>query len=391
MDIITVPVLDGPLPTAPHHPQDPTGPLWVEVRPDLRRLHVLAGDVLAALGKRRDIAGKGRNEYEDSVHAQAWLAAHRTRELVVLHAERLRPQTLGRLCDLAAGAGLQHLWLLHGPPPTEAHAHGLARRTTRIGDVDDVAPARTARTPNLLPACDLPRMPRVEFTSFWDACLDHLHGDDLDRTQARLVDVIAACNTAFDRHGATQDTVADLVFDLLNQAPTDNQLAVDIRGLQLAAWHRELYVKVHHTQLHHHEERPLLPRAQVDDTMLAYRQPFRPLTTALTRAGHGVGDITTIRLADCSPDDHVVRCSGEIIELTPAAGVALRAQLHLRRAAGADPADRLLPHSPKALAKALTDARIDLGIHVHGRRAERSRDHTFRALRQLGITVHELP
>ena len=55
------------------------------------------------------------------------------------------------------------------------------------------------------------------------------------------------------------------------------------------------------------------------------------------------------------------------------------------------PADLLLPYSTKALAKVLTEAATDLGLHVHGRRAERTRDHTEGALRALGVTVEALP
>ncbi|MCD4532508.1 hypothetical protein LRP67_00180 [Nocardioides sp. cx-169] len=390
MEIITVAYGDAALLVAPAGVQDPGGPLWVEVRPALRRLHVVAGDVLAALGVRRDIAGKGRHEHDDIIHAQAWLAAHRTVDLVVVHAERLLPQTLGQLCDLADGAGLERLWLLHGPPPSDANAHGLTRRATLVGTLIDVpfpVPAVVAAEPR---GRELPQAPAVEFTTFWAACRAALHEEDLERTRSRLAGVFATSDHAFDERGATQDTVADLVFNILNHAPTDNELTVDVRGLQLAAWHRDLYVKVDHTQLHQHEERPRLRQAQVDAAMLAYRQPYRTLTAALTRAGFGVADIASIAIAHCDPGGESLRHHRRVVHLTPAAATALRAQLHLRRAKEADEHDPLMPHTPKALAKALTDARVDLGIHVHGRRVERTRDHTARALRQLGITVHEL-
>ncbi|WP_141014466.1 hypothetical protein [Nocardioides sambongensis] len=125
--------------------------------------------------------------------------------------------------------------------------------------------------------------------------------------------------------------------------------------------------------------------------MLAYRQPYRALTTALTRHGYGVADLTTITLGDTDPTNGTIHCPSTEIELSPAAATALRAQHHLRSKHGATPGDPLLPHNTKALAKALTDAQTDLGIHVHGRRAERTRNHTTRALRQLGITLHQLP
>jgi hypothetical protein len=65
----------------------------------------------------------------------------------------------------------------------------------------------------------------------------------------------------------------------------------------------------------------------------------------------------------------------------------VRVQRQLRLATGASPDDPLLPYSPKAL----TEAATDLGVRVHGRRAERTRDHTEGALRALGVTVETLP
>jgi hypothetical protein len=88
--LVSVDVTGAPV-TIPAHPPLVTGALWIEARPDLRRLHVLAGDVLAALGKRRDLAGKGRNEQDDVRHAVAWATAHGITDLVVTEAQRLHP------------------------------------------------------------------------------------------------------------------------------------------------------------------------------------------------------------------------------------------------------------------------------------------------------------
>jgi hypothetical protein len=104
-----------------------TGALWVEVRPDLRRVHVLAGDILAALGKRRDVAGKGRNQQEDLTHAGAWLRAYDIEHLVVTEAQRLHPTILTGLTRLAADAGAA-LWLVHRPPRDDAFVRALTRK-----------------------------------------------------------------------------------------------------------------------------------------------------------------------------------------------------------------------------------------------------------------------
>ena len=98
-----------------------------------------------------------------------------------------------------------------------------------------------------------------------------------------------------------------------------------------------------------------------------------------------------MRIADVSDNGTSIDTPDALVLVGPHTSRAVRAQRQLRLAGSAGPADPLLPYSPKALAKALTEAATDLGIHVHGRRAERTRDHTEGALRALGDTVETLP
>lgn len=50
-----------------------------------------------------------------------------------------------------------------------------------------------------------------------------------------------------------------------------------------------------------------------------------------------------------------------------------------------------LPHSPIALAAALTDAANDLGLPRHGRIAERTTTADIAWLKKLGIQIRRLP
>jgi hypothetical protein len=131
--LVSVDVTGTPV-TIPAHPPLVTGALWVEARPDLRRLHVLAGDVLAALGKRRDLAGKGRNEQDDVRHAVAWATAHGITDLVVTEAQRLHPVILRGLITLAGDVGAR-LWLVHRPPRDDAFVRSLTRRGATDADL----------------------------------------------------------------------------------------------------------------------------------------------------------------------------------------------------------------------------------------------------------------
>jgi hypothetical protein len=374
----------------PAGPFAPGSPVWVEARPGLRRIHTLAGDTLAALGKRRDLSGKGRNQSEDVAHAVAWLQAYDTSDLVVTEAQRLHPLILRNLCSLAENANT-NLWLLHAPPRSDAFMRILAHRATEthvVAMVPAAVPAakRAPAAPDRLPA-----VPDADFTTFRATYLRELPSAVAANVDARFRRTLRTCDEALARDGATPASVAGLVHDLLNPAPADPELTVDIRALQVAAWHHDLYVKVDLPRLLHNEERPRMAPHVSDDAMTAYRQPYRAITVALTRAGHALQDLTAITLADAAACDGSVLCAGICTQLSDTAARAVAAQRYLRHAAGALDDDVLLPHTSKALAKALTDAANDVGVHVYGRRAERTRPHTHSALRRLGITIAVLP
>jgi hypothetical protein len=387
--LVSVDVTGAPV-TIPAHPPLVTGALWVEARPDLRRLHVLAGDVLAALGKRRDLAGKGRNEQDDVRHAVAWATAHGITDLVVTEAQRLHPLILRALITLAGDVGAQ-LWLVHRPPREDEFVRALTRRGATDAALAAVPlPAAAPQAP-VVARAELPAVPAEDFTTFRNSCQQTLSPEDAARVEAHFTATAARCDAVLGNAGANRATVADLLHRILNPAPADAQLTVELRALQTAAWHHDLFVKIDLPRLLHSEERPRITTAEADAALAAYRQPHRAITVALTRAGRDLTDITAVRLRDAADDGTSVKVAGEGIAVGPHTARAVRAQRQLRVAVGAGLDDPLLPYSSKALAKALTEAATDLGIHVHGRRAERTRDHTEGALRALGVTVEALP
>ena len=154
----------------------------------------------------------------------------------------------------------------------------------------------------------LPDVPDADFTTFRAVYLRELPDAAAAAVDARFRHTLATCDTAIARGGATPATVADLVHALLNPAPADSELTVDIRALQVAAWNHDLYVKVDLPRLLHNEERPRLPPHLSDEAMTAYRQPYRAITVALTRAGHALQDLTAITLADAAATDGSVAC-----------------------------------------------------------------------------------
>jgi hypothetical protein len=374
--------------------RDPN-PLWIEVRPGLRRIHTLAGDILIALGKRRDVAGVGRNEHEDVDHAIAWMRAHEVTALVVDAAERLHPLILANLIRQMDRAEIP-LWLLHRPPRSDSFMRKIDRLTTArtLTDLPQPQPTTTEMPPARC-AGDLPRpfattltLPDTDFLFFMAACRRALSAEDAAVVEQQLASSVRQADATLSAHGATTATVAKVMQELLNPAPHDPELITRVRGLQIAAWHHDLYMQVDLQRLLNSEERPRLTAAAAEECLTVYRQPYRAITPVLTMAGLGVEDISTLPIRATCLTGTSVRVGQDRIELGERTARAVRAQLHLRGHAGPDAP--LLPHTPKALAKALTEAAVDVGVHVHGRRAERTRDHSRSNLRALGITVARL-
>lgn len=388
-EVIAVDIAEQPVTLrSEHHADGPT--VWVEARPNLRRAHVLAGDILAALGKRRDLTGQGRNQHEDLHLAVIWLRAHDTRDLVILDAQRLHSKILGTLTELAARAQVR-LWLLHRAPTSDAFLRALARRATRTAELADVPQQPPPPSPLTVVPAAFPAVPRHDFYLFRTACTQLLPEQDAAVVLTRLDDVAQRAYRHLHLRGADIATLADLVDDTLDAGTDDHLLTTDIRGVQLAAWHHDWYLRVDLATLIHAEERPTLAAQDVDAAITAYRQPHRALTCALTRRRYPLHAITALRLRDVGRRGRRLSIAGDTLTLPPALAATVRAAALLQQHAGAGLDDPLLPYSERALAATLTDATTDLGLHVKGRRAERSRPAHHAHLRRLGVTAHRLP
>jgi hypothetical protein len=362
---------------------------WVEIRPDLKRGAAISSDILGALGKRRDVAGRGRNENQDVELALAWLGAYDITALVATEAQRLTPLVLRNLVALAGSAGLP-LWLLHRSPRTDRFLQTLTRHHAhpmRLSDVPKprVRTALAGERPTLGVA-----LPTAAFHAFLSSCRQTLIQPGYDRLALRHTAVAARCLHRMEEGGTGIHLIARLVEEILLPAPQDDLLVTDIRALQLAAWHHDIYVKTDIAALLASPERQLVDPISVDQALVAYRQPHRPVAVALAAHQIGVGDIAAIRVSDASPDGQVTTRGGRSITLGEHGARALTALLCLRTSHGASPDAALLGVPERAISLALNDANTDLGIRVYGRRAERY-VHPRRWLTSLGLSVYELP
>lgn len=365
-------------------------PLWISVRPNLRRIHVLAGDILHGLGKCRDVGGRGRNQSVDVKLAAAWMNAHRVPALVVIDAQRLDPRILKSLVTLATNADTD-LWLLHRPPRDDTFLRALTRRADDEQRLDAVpTPAAASPAPQHA-SVDLPAVPPHDFHVFAAAVEQALSVQDacdvIDELRTHAATVHDALNHATDPAVA----VAAALVRSLQDAPPDNRLVTRVRATQVAAWNHDLHVSVNLTTLLHSEERPRLRPADAGTALAAYRQPYRAVTWLLAAHRIGLADAAALPLDAAAADGATITTPEGTVTVPEELTAAVRAQRNLRLADGADNTDPLLDHTPKALGYALSDAGTDLGLAVHGRVAERSTLTDTAWLKKLGIQIRPLP
>jgi len=373
------------LPVLLQHPEV----LWVQARSDLRRIYALAGDILAALGKDRSLSGKGRSQQEDIALATAWMRAYGTSDLVVVNSELLHPIILTGLARLAHRAEV-NLWLLHKPPISDTVHKRIKKLSTAVDTYDNVPQPTEKKDCSEVeesdPSCAL--APRADFPSFL-AALDALPSQPRSQMERVFFDQHDQVAADLSAAQCTLHAGREATTSLLCRAPSDDELIAGIRGLQVAAWHQDVFVDVDLNVLLTSEERPTITHEQADQCLAAYRQPHRAIAVALTMRHIGIDRVAELTIADTNAAGDIT-IDGATLPSNHNLQCAIRAQRLLRIATGAADTDPLLDYAPARLATFVNNAAVDLGIRAAGRRIERRSDQT-RWLKSLGITVCTMP
>jgi len=396
-DILAIDTHQAVLPT-PGSPPAPGTAAWVTVRPHARRGAAVAADLLTALGKDLTWHGKGRNEHEDVQLAEAWITAMQVTGLVVANAQAAPLTTLDTLRDLAQRTSID-LWLLHRAPIDDRTLRKITKMATRPATMDQVphpvpqAPPSQPPRPRSEPCEPDPLQPDpcgpgpqdVPFTSF----LGFLVADPQLAPSLTAYATELATGTQAIAHGTSpRDAILRAVTRALRDASQPSELIARLKALQALAWRNDLHLDVDHHCLDASVERPRCASRELDQRLLAYRQPQRAITAALTHRGIPLDHISALTVAHAHHDGTLAPLPCPDPD-SQALRLAVIAQRHLRHAQGAQPGDRLLAPDAKTLARFVNDATADLGINIAGRRVERQHD-TIAWLKRLGITLKAL-
>ena len=340
MPVHHVDIGDQPI-TLPTGMPAPGSAVWFEIRPGLTRSAVIADDILTGLGKRRDVAGVGRNAHADIALTITWLRAYDVTALVATEAQRLSPLVLKALVALARRATVP-LWLLHRPPRSDAFFRQLGKHQAhpmRPGDIP--TPRADDSPPALRPTLGI-QLPPTVFHTFLTRTREALTIDEFQQLQERHIHTYRTCSQVLDRAGTGDDVIARLVTQITAGGPTDDLLVTDIRALQLAAWHHDTYLKMDLPTLLASPERPHHPADHIDQLLVAYRQPHRTVAVSLATHQTGIAEMAALRPTDITDDGILTDPGGDPYPLGPNARRAVRALRLLRQAQTDDPTAPLL-------------------------------------------------
>lgn len=357
-------------------------PLWIRIRPGLRRGAAIASDALSALGKNLTLHGHGRNEQEDIGLAAAWIRARQISHLIMWDAHELTTRTLPTAVAIAERSGV-HLWLVYGAPVRDALLRRLAEfPRDELGSIPVTAPLRAPEPSTKVP---------------WDLGMPAEEPFFLFRTRvpdAQSLQVIAyerqmaSTMVALEEAGDAKTSIRQALTNTILEGDSDASMCARVKGIQAAAWHHDIYVSIDFDRLLNSPERPRVPPHETDHLLLAYRQPLRAIAVGLALRGVGIKDITGLSLSDITDIGHLPP-SIRIDDPSPALCLALRAQRLLRVSQGASPDDPLLPLAQRTLTTYVHQAGQDLGIYSCVARIPTMTNRN-RWLNGLGIRIESL-
>ena len=377
------------------------GLVVVGVASEMRRPLPFVQDLLAALGCKDDVAGAGRHVERDLEHCTAWLHALDVKDLVLVDAQWLHPTLLATAIEIATSANVD-LWLVCQQPVEPSWDTTIAAWPHHAAQQSDL----TAKFPTETDTFDgdgrlFPRVVDAPWVTFRSTCRDLLPEDDFRTVDRRFVEALDAGLNAFDDNELDEQTVLQHLYARCQGSGTFDEMLVEARASQVAAWRRGWLVQIDINQFTA-VARTLPTRTQLDrpdwwQRLRIYPEPWRGTVCALAAVGLGCTTMTTITVGHIDLAGHVTNPTTGDDALVPAAALSyVRAQRTLRLLQGATTDDPLFatddgrPVGDRRLAQALLDAQVECGLNMTGGRVARGDLTAASWASRLGISVQPL-
>ena len=364
------------------------GTLVVQARPDIRRASTLVHDLLAAMGKRSDVMGISRSASDDLRYLEVWLAAHRIREVALVETNWIRPGVLDGLLAILRRADVDVL--LADRLPTSEHHDGVLQNLRSVSASPDQLPAGVATSS--VAVTRFPQVPDDDFVTFLWTCRELLPPNHAKVVEERY-EAAFQCSASVRRRQVGDAVAAGVLRPMWAEVRSGDEAVTIVRAFQAATF-RGTRVSVNLDRLRRAGELAGALRCQSTwHRLRAYRQPYRGALIALLAMDLGVDEARRIPVGAADPSGGSVVVAGQRRPAPSGAEIFLRAMRLEREQDGAGLGEPLLarlggPISNQSLARAVSEAALDVGVRaVEGRVERRIDDRAW--LRQRGIRVQE--
>jgi len=365
------------------------------VAPPSSRAHVeLPLDLLVELGKRNDVAGRDRHGQQATPAATVWLAAHRTRWVVVTsphvlsgpHLQLLATITLPTLATLLLACD-------HGT------ALDVYERTADYGAVltpwaglagllpSPPTPTNQAATPAGTQVDRECTLPTSDWPTFRSDCRRLLNRDTFTTVDTVYTTAYRTARRWLRANEPTEQDTADLVGKVIGTGGTVNDAVVALRACQAAHMEAGWMLRVDLQQaINAVGQRPSVLTDDDWRSLRAYASPHRAAAVALHQHGLTIAAMQRLTLDQIDGDGS--RAAETAID--ERARVYLRAQTLHRLAEGTPITGTLFADEPRRSVNAIRDARDDLGLRLGTGRISASEHLADRWQRRLGLKLWDL-
>jgi hypothetical protein len=374
------------------------GVVTCQVAPEMRRTHAAVTDLLRMFGCRDDVAGAGRNTDRDSEAVIAWLLADQITDVVLVDVQWMHPSLLADVFGIVAAANAA-LWLVAHEPIADSWATHLAGWPLTPTDQDELdtfiqnvppPPEPPERSSGLFP-----RVVDAPWVVFRAENRDHLSADEFKLFDAVFVDAVQTGIDTLTAGTPSEEMVLEYLAGRCNARATYDEVLVEVRAAQVAAWRTGWHLQVLIPQFAAATRlSPTIAQMQRRDwwdRLAVYPHPWRAAVCAYTAAQLGCDTIIELTVADANPDGSSNRAA-----IPAAARRYVRAQRLIRIAQGADARDPLFVGDTGAAigsrraAQALLDAAVDCGVNLIGGRVPRKDTTGLMWANRNGISVQPL-
>jgi DNA-binding XRE family transcriptional regulator len=331
------------------------------VPPDLRRSYELTWEVLAGLGKLKDVTGAGRHADMNWELLVAWFAAHGIQHVVLVDAQWLTKTLLADMIGLASVSGV-HLWLVAQQPIEEVFVAAIDRWPVRQGGEAELAGYVTAAVRRVEVEINehFPAVPEDNYPTFRAEAKKCLSQDQFGVVDARYQEAFGKATQVVTQLAKTkamdEEHLLGHVRAELKECRSMEEMLTVVRAIQAAAHRVGWLVSSDLPRLVVTAESVASAAVHSPSTwrrLRAYREPYRGAACVFAGLEVSPETMQAVRVDDVADDGLCVSVTQQgarqVLAVPEGAGVYLRAQMLYRRNQGAAGTDLLFANEEEPM------------------------------------------